>query len=134
MTNKPTSLSRKFLVWATFFGLALRSLIPVGYMPSSLETGLPFVLCPSAGAGELLASLGGSHNSHHGDVDSEHASAEYCPLGMALNAVALVAVATAEALEGAPPILTAASLPIIAVAAVTPYGARAPPTLQSSKT
>ena len=59
--------------------LLLRALIPVGYMPSSLADGLPFVLCPDNLPVAFAAKIGGEHHDHSGHHDApDSVAADEC--------------------------------------------------------
>jgi len=62
--------------------LALRALIPLGYMPGNLLAGEFVVLCPTGMPMEVMRAL---HHDHH---DSEQAVMDVdqtCPIGLALQ-------------------------------------------------
>jgi hypothetical protein len=52
--------------------MALRAIIPVGYMPGSLDGGLLFEMCPEGMPTAMVQALGGKH--HHGGGDNEAAN------------------------------------------------------------
>jgi len=83
--------------WPTLVlaALALRAIVPAGYMPGSIPDGELMVLCPeaSAAAFTLVAGLtrtesGHAHHHHHGHsgTDSGGTSVDSrCPIGTALK-------------------------------------------------
>lgn len=76
--------------------LALRALLPIGYMPGNLLAGELAALCPVASAAtfELLDSSA-AHEHHHGESGKELPSVGgACPIGSSLFFDALPSVAT----------------------------------------
>ena len=78
--------------------LAIRALVPVGYMPGNLIAGEFAELCPVASAAtfELLGTQAG-HEHHHGSTDAEAVSlGTACPIGSSLffDALPTLAVIT----------------------------------------
>jgi hypothetical protein len=66
--------------------LAVRALIPLGYMPGNLLAGEYMVLCPAGMPQSMIAS---GHHEHH-EPGEESASAEQaCPIGSALQLAAV---------------------------------------------
>ena len=70
----------------------LRALIPVGYMPSAIADGLPFVLCPDDLPAAFTALFergghdGGGHHDHGGhDSASAAQFPDQCDLGDTLS-------------------------------------------------
>jgi hypothetical protein len=47
------SRSRQFAVWVSLFAIALRAMVPVGWMPSTAE-GKNIVICTAQGLGEFF--------------------------------------------------------------------------------
>ncbi len=99
--------ARQGILTAALLAVAMRAVVPTGYMPGSIPAGEWMVLCPanSAAAYALLeaiapAGTGGhdhhahhGHHGHHGADSANGASAgapESCPLGTALGQTALV--------------------------------------------
>ncbi len=76
-----------------FAALALRAVIPLGYMPGSLASGMLVEMCPDGMPTEFVQILGGQH--HHGghddNSDSSSASIEYCSMGHLLARTAVAA-------------------------------------------
>ena len=74
--------------------IALRALVPTGYMPASAGTGFLFEMCHDAVPAAVLAAMSGtsSHDHHHGvDAGSDHSAAtsDACSLGHMLSQVFL---------------------------------------------
>ena len=81
--------------------LAVRALVPVGYMPGNLTAGQIAELCPVASAAtfELLGADDG-HVHHHGEADAEATSlGTACPIGSALYFDALPTLAVSLDLQ-----------------------------------
>lgn len=78
-------------LWLVLAGIALRAVVPAGYMPAPIAEGLPFVLCPGAVPG--LASLAG-HGPHdrghvHGNEEAppgDSGTWDVCPFGAVFGA------------------------------------------------
>jgi len=114
-----TRLFRKYvrmsLLGILLLSLCIRVLVPAGYMPSSLATGGPFVICPDGlfnfelelATAQSDTSASGHHGDHHqnhsgDDKPAEHDhegagghssfSMESCPIGSVLGAAAATAV------------------------------------------
>ena len=62
--------------------LALRALIPLGYMPGNLLIGEFAVLCPEGVPEEVMQILHRGHHDHDADVVNVDQS---CPIGSALQ-------------------------------------------------
>lgn len=75
---------------ALFVALAMRSLIPLGYMPGNLLTGEFMVLCPSGGGalflGDGAAHRHASHAGHASTANPEQIAGvdARCPIGSVL--------------------------------------------------
>lgn len=118
------------ILWLAVAGVALRAIVPAGYMPAPLSEGLPFVLCP--GSAPYLSLPG---NKHHGG-DAGHASTgddaaspawEFCPFGVFFSQAA---PATEHAALAPPPSqspLFAEPGAIVRPALARSWRARAPP-------
>ena len=117
--------------------MAMRAVVPAGYMPAPLAEGGPFVLCPGglSGANYFLAPGDGEH-AHHGhgqgaDGDDGAVGWEFCPTGFVSGLTALAAepsFAVPFLRQYIPaPGHVAAAYP----AAVRSYHARGPPFTQS---
>ena len=74
--------------------IALRALVPTGYMPASAGSGFLFEMCHDAVPVAVLAAMSdaASHGHHHGSSDgSDHevVSSDACSLGHMLSQVFL---------------------------------------------
>lgn len=131
MLPKPRQLGYG-LVLAAF---ACRALVPTGFMPATLASGGPIILCPGGSAGAIvrfLAERTAGENAHH--APHEHApdsyeAWEYCPVGASLGAALEVA-----SVDFVLPVLehvleTIEPARIVERAVAGPYRARAPPIL-----
>ena len=109
--------------------LAVRALLPMGYMPGNLAAGELAELCPVASAAtfQLLGSAA-EHSHHHGD-DSDAISVDTaCPIGSSLFFDALPTLPSALELQDLQPVLaiTARDQSVL-TAPQTIHRARAPP-------
>ncbi len=83
MATNLTHRTRRNLIALLFLGLAVRVIMPAGYMPASIGEGGPFVLCPGglSGASYFLAT--GSevegHHDHASDGPDQVNAWEFCP-------------------------------------------------------
>lgn len=82
--------SRRLLAASLLFGLVLRAITPIGYMPGSLAEGTPFVLCPGSTPGASYftsrSSNDHSHHAHQHDTTNGESTAapwDVCPFGTA---------------------------------------------------
>lgn len=126
---------RRKLIGLIFLCLAVRVIMPAGYMPAAIGEGGPFVLCPGGltGATAILSSL--SHaGGHHGDLHGDGLHFwEFCPFDAAFgtaivdNDIEVVLPAFRQFFASARPQL--APRP----AAPHPFHARAPPLLTSPR-
>jgi len=94
------------LDWLLAAALLLRALIPAGFMPVSLASGLLFDLCPASNPGWVMAA--GMHAEHHPHAGMKHdpkaGEAQQCPIGLMLvPALALTAPWHFELTPLAPP-------------------------------
>jgi hypothetical protein len=110
--------------------IALRAIIPVGYMPGSLGGELLFEMCPEGMPSAMVQALGGKH--HHGGGDDEAATPglEQCPMGHLLTPAAATNSSTTAAL--APPHRPVfLDVPRFVAVVATPiaYFSRAPPVI-----
>jgi len=62
--------------------LAIRALIPVGYMPGDMTAGEIVVLCPTGMPAEVMQALHRGHHDHDQSVVDVDRS---CPIGTALQ-------------------------------------------------
>jgi hypothetical protein len=77
-----THRARRKLIALLFLGLAVRVVMPAGYMPAALGEGGPFVLCPGGLTGAsffLAAGSEGEHHDHGSDESGEVNAWEFCP-------------------------------------------------------
>ncbi|MEE4161691.1 MAG: hypothetical protein V2I25_04225, partial [Woeseiaceae bacterium] len=91
-----TKILQRSLMLLLFGAMALRALIPAGYMPTGGSAGPLFELCHDAVPMEVLAWLngrdvghhGGAH-AHHGAVHADAAAGEHepCAVGHMLSMV-----------------------------------------------
>lgn len=101
---------RRRVLIAVLLAVAVRAVVPTGYMPGSIPAGEWMVLCPASSAASyaLLEAIapdaGGtagshSHHAHHGhhghhghhaaSGEASAAAPESCPLGNALSQAAI---------------------------------------------
>lgn len=109
--------------------MSLRAIVPIGYMPGSLESGLLFELCPDGMPAAMMQALGGHH--HHGGGDSEAMSLSFekCAMGHLFASAAISSTdVVAPELPEPPAYLPIPPLLLIA-AAPAPYSSRAPPVI-----
>ena len=120
---------RRPAVMLLLAAMALRAVMPVGYMVGTLGGDLLFEMCPEGMPSTMVRALGDEH--HHGaDADAASAvSSEQCPMGHLLMPVAFSA-SISIALE---PPHTPAFIDIPRLVAViathTAYLSRAPPVI-----
>jgi len=91
------------MVAAALAALLLQGLAPPGYMPGSLASGWPVVLCPEGlpkgflGGGHHHGHHQGHHPAHHQGsghgADHDPGLGEHCPLGGMLDGAALSSTA-----------------------------------------
>lgn len=134
--NRAKGLSA--VIWLLFLALALRALLPSGYMlvPGETGTGMPVVV-PCSGAGLLIgrhAAVREDHGARHGTPDqpSEHRPDQLCAFsGLAVPIIAGVPPTLAEPREAAVAFPAAALLAPATQAglAAPPPAATGPPTL-----
>lgn len=110
--------------------LALRLIMPAGYMPAPAGSGLLFELCPEGLPVAVISAIsGGGHHHHHGgDDDSKSGSTnDQCPIGHMLSAT--IAFDDADALQWlpAPESFQAVSVRSVRRATRTQYFSRGPP-------
>ena len=125
--------------------LLVQGVMPAGYMPASVDSGWPVMLCPEGLPEGFLSprSAAGArplHHAHHSPVGhdpshaptpadlsapqdhgqhdtGEHSASSYCPLGSAINAAVIAELADVEISERIPavPAILAYAAPIITV-------------------
>ena len=111
--------------------MALRAIIPVGYMPGSLGGELLFEMCPEGMPTAMVQALGGKH--HHGGGDDEAATPglEQCPMGHLLTPAAATNSSTTAALEPPyRPVFLEAPRFVALIATPIAYFPRAPPVIK----
>jgi hypothetical protein len=74
--NVKRILARRFVVWPIYAALALRVIMPIGYMPAPLADGLPFVPCPSGFIGGGLISQDAASSAHHRHAGHDSTASE----------------------------------------------------------
>jgi len=107
--------------------ILLRAIIPVGYMPGSLQSGLLFELCPEGLPAELIQSLSGGHQHHMADDAESAHSFEACAIG---HLAVTAATASFADFLTEPPVqteATAVAAILFRTAPVRAYSSRAPP-------
>jgi hypothetical protein len=77
---------RQLAIVCVLAGIVLRALTPLGYMPSSLDSGYLFELCPEQlPAGFLVAKVAPGHQHHHdhgsSSSDSPATTPDQCQIG-----------------------------------------------------
>jgi hypothetical protein len=70
------------LIPALFAAMAIRALIPDGYMPGNVLAGEFMVMCPTSSAATLAGIHHHNHQKHPVDVN------QHCPIGSALTNIA----------------------------------------------
>lgn len=62
----PYCVMRPLLLWVGLLAFVVtRSMMPIGFMPSSIQAGLPLVLCPGDRYSAVLLQAQQSHHNHH---------------------------------------------------------------------
>jgi len=74
---------RQLALIAVLAGVVLRALTPLGYMPSTLGSGMLFELCPDQlPAGYVLSDSGSNHQHHHGkETTDTSTTVDQCQIG-----------------------------------------------------
>ena len=126
---KFATITRRNTLALLLTAIAFRSIIPVGYMPGSLDSGLLFELCPDGMPSGFVQALGGHH--HHGGDSAESAPHSFaqCTFGHAVGSTAITSSETlaldlADRFEFVTPYLLT-----FAAAPRTAYSSRAPPVI-----
>ena len=121
------TIARRNALVLLFSALVLRAIVPVGYMPGSLDSGLLFEMCPDGMPAAMVQALGGHHD--HGGSDEEAAtqSLEHCPMGHLLTPGAGVSSVVAALPPPHKPVFLVAARQIVAIAPRIVYSSRAPP-------
>ena len=119
--------SRALLVLAA--AVFLRAVVPAGYMPSSVGSGLLFELCPEGVPAEFMAMLSGSKGHDHGDQHSEHheAGGHDCSMGHLLLSAAAVDNSADNEVAPATPVFAIVPRYSFTSAVRTHYHSRGPP-------
>jgi len=107
--------------------IALRSIIPAGYMPGSLDSGLLFVLCPDGMPSAFMQELVG--HDHHGSSAGEtgpHSFAQ-CTMGHLLGSMAFAAIEAANPSVAEKAELVVSFQWVLSVTTRLNYYSRAPP-------
>jgi len=105
------NFTRNSLLVSFSLVLLVQGAMPAGYMPASVASGWPVMLCPeglpagfldalNGGAGSQQIRGGRHHHPHHADLlKNQHAEphqhttgTDYCPLGSSLDNPALVEI------------------------------------------
>lgn len=110
--------------------LAVRALVPVGYMPGNILAGQLAELCPVASAATFtLLGSETSHEHHHGAEEADaYSIGVACPIGSSLFFDALPTILAPIELARQQHILSSTPIVRSYLAGVNPtYGARAPP-------
>jgi hypothetical protein len=104
--------------------LLVQGAMPAGYMPASVVSGWPVMLCPE-GLPEGFLSPSHDHGQHDA---AKHSASSYCPLGSAVSAAIITELADVEISERTPgiPRILAYAAPII-TARYNHTSPRAPP-------
>ena len=94
---------RKLAIVSVLAGFALRSLAPVGYMPSAVGDGLLFELCPEQLPAGFVLSSTSSHHDHHNQSASDTSqpadSADQCQIGHLLFSAIAVDAPMVDAIQ-----------------------------------
>lgn len=79
----PRKNPQRLAILLLLAGLALRAITPVGYMPSTLGSGLLFELCPDQLPVGFTLNSSSSHQHHHHPANAETSdtSADLCDFG-----------------------------------------------------
>ena len=109
--------------------MALRALMPVGYMPGSLSSGLLFELCPDGMPAGFVQALGGQHHHGAGDDDAAAHSFEQCTTGHLLAPAAITSSAPATLDLPDQPALSTIPRLLVTAAPRVAYSSRAPPVI-----
>ena len=121
---------KKSLMLLLAAGMALRALVPVGYMPGSKDGGLLPQLCPDQLPRSFLTALRDDHSAHHHHHETDAESSDTCDTGHLFAGVFLEPAAVEFAVAG----FLAEALPLPnrqahRFALKTTYLARGPPLL-----
>lgn len=133
MTTGISERRRANLICLAFLGLAVRVVMPAGYMPAPLAEGGPFVLCPDGFFSSTFTdATDAAPDDHHGHAANDAADIwKFCPFGFVFGSSA-PATELAFAVDHLRPALPAFGDNVsIRSAVVLSYDARAPPKPQS---
>jgi hypothetical protein len=128
--NRVTA-TRKNVFFLLLAALALRAVIPIGYMPGSLGGELLLELCPDGMPTAMVQALGGEQHHHHGgDKDqTTDASLDQCQMGHMLTSVALSSNADIALEPTHTPVLANFTGIVAGTARSVVYQSRAPPVI-----
>ena len=73
----PGSPRYRALVALAALAMALRVMVPVGFMPSSTANGWYLELCPDGLPTQVMVALFGEHHAHHGGDDNSFYECDY---------------------------------------------------------
>jgi len=124
---------RHLAIVCVLAGIVLRALTPLGYMPSSLDSGYLFELCPEQlPAGFLVAKVAPGHQHHHdhggSSSDSPATTADQCQIGHLLFSAIAADTPVLELPEAAPhDKFIPATYKLLLRTAPSTYRTRAPP-------
>lgn len=110
--------------------LAVRALLPLGYMPGNLQDGTFAELCPVASAAtyQLLGTAAEHKHDHGNDAADSYSVGSACPIGNSLFFDAIPSfLAQTKTLQQKHVLPEASITQSAAVAALRNYPARAPP-------
>ncbi|MEM7500812.1 MAG: DUF2946 family protein [Pseudomonadota bacterium] len=127
MRRTSDSHTLRRLALAALLALAMRALIPLGYMPGNVLAGEFMVLCPTGLPAGFLVDEEHQHHDHHdrGMVDADRA----CPIGTSLK----YAAAAPPDIAVAPDVFHAHDVPDVVLRVFhdsqpsRPFQPRAPP-------
>jgi len=118
---------RRLAIVSVLAGFALRSLAPVGYMPSAVGDGLLFELCPEQLPAGFILSSASSHHDHH-NQSAPADSADQCQIGHLLfSAIAIDAPAVDGIQNNAITEFIPSGTSTLSSATASAYRSRAPP-------
>ena len=130
MRRKPDSRNLRRLALASLLALAMRALIPLGYMPGNVLAGEFMVLCPTGLPAGFLVDAGHQHHSSHDSHDTGMVDADRaCPIGTSLK----YAAAAPPDIAFAPDVFRAHDAPAVVLRVFhdsrpsRPFQPRAPP-------
>ena len=127
-------LNRCHILLLLLATLALRVMIPVGYMPAVIGSGLLFELCPEGMPATVMQALGGHHHHHEPNSDGDQASfdTEQCPVGHLLSSSMAVEFGQDLELDVFVPLRGEVRIESLSVVFRAEYRSRAPPPVKLS--